>query len=103
MTNVPKPSNTEEEYFAREEAEKKRKLHAEENARKTAAEREAARKLHHMKCPKCGSDLAEVAFRDVQIDRCFTCNGVFLDAGELEHLAGKDHQYVNSIIRFFAK
>jgi hypothetical protein len=53
------------------------------------AAREEQKKLHWMKCPKCGSDLEEIAFRGVKIDKCFVCGGVYLDDGELEQLAGK--------------
>jgi Zn-finger nucleic acid-binding protein len=43
-----------------------------------------------MKCPKCGYDLETVKFRGVSIDKCFHCNGTWLDAGELQLLAGGD-------------
>jgi hypothetical protein len=100
---MTKPSSSEEEFFAREEAEKKRKLAAEMLKRQTQEQRDTAQKLHFMKCPKCGQDLVEVAFKDVQIDRCFHCNGVWLDSGELEHLAGREGGYAHSIIKFFVK
>src|SRR2546427_68632 len=46
--------------------------------------------LHWMRCPKCGMELAEVTFRGVRIDRCTSCAGVWLDAGELETLSGAE-------------
>ena len=98
-----KPTPHEEEYFAREEAEKKRKLIAEKLAAQTAEEREAQKKLHYMKCPKCGADLTPVAYKDIEIDRCFGCGGVYLDTGELEHLAGQDQSYLATVFRFFIK
>ena len=79
-----KPSNQEEDYFAREEIEKKRKLalkQAEELAAKQKAERKA---LHFMKCPKCGMDLTTLEKGKIEVDTCFSCGGVWLDAGELE-------------------
>ncbi|MEW5850400.1 MAG: zf-TFIIB domain-containing protein [Myxococcota bacterium] len=100
---MTKPSSTEEEFFAREELEKKRKLAAEQSAKLSQQQREEAKKLHFMKCPKCGSDLHEVAYKDAQIDKCFSCGGVYLDSGELEHLVGKEGGYVQSVIKFFAK
>jgi Zn-finger nucleic acid-binding protein len=39
-----------------------------------------------MRCPKCGSELQEVAFGDVRVDKCFRCEGLWLDKGELEKL-----------------
>ena len=53
-----------------------------------------------MRCPKCGSELAEVQFRAVKVDKCFSCNGVFLDDGELEQLTGKPGWF-DSMLRFF--
>jgi hypothetical protein len=99
-----KTSTPEEEYFAREEAEKLRKLATEEKKRRTAAEREDLKKLHWMRCPKCGLELKEMRFKDIIIDKCFACNGTFLDAGELEKIAGKEREgMLKSIVRIFEK
>jgi len=85
-----KPSEAEEEYFARQEFERRRR-DAEERARKLAAEeRTRLKELHWMRCPKCGMELAEVTFRGVRIDRCTSCAGVWLDAGELDTLSGAE-------------
>jgi len=77
-----KPSRNEDEYFAKREAEILR-------ARREAAakaEKDSARKLHFMKCPKCGGDLKTEEYRGIQIDRCPDCLGVWFDAGESEQL-----------------
>ena len=84
---MSKPSDTEEEYFARENAERMRKLAAEQKKSLAQDERDKLRQLHHMRCPKCGMELKEIDVRGVAVDRCFSCNGTFLDAGELEKLA----------------
>ena len=63
-------------------------------------ERERRKKLHWMCCPKCGTDLSEVQFRQVKVDKCFSCGGVFLDDGELEQLTGKPGWF-ESMLRFF--
>jgi len=71
-----KPSEAEEEYFARQEFERRRR-DAEERARKLAAEeRTRLKELHWMRCPKCGMELAEVTFRGLRIDRCTSSAGV---------------------------
>jgi uncharacterized protein len=99
-----KPSSTEDEYFAREDAERLRKLAAEQRRKLADAEREALRKQHFMRCPKCGMELKELRFRDLQVDRCFSCNGTWLDAGELEKLAkGEEDSVMGSILRIFRK
>ena len=63
----------EEEYFARQEIEGRRKLAEKRQAKLLAEERERARALHFMKCPKCGMQLEEIAFGNVRIDKCFSC------------------------------
>jgi Zn-finger nucleic acid-binding protein len=97
-----KPSSTEEEFFAREEAEKKAKL-AHEKAREVAhREREELKKLHYMRCPKCGMELEEIAFRGILVDKCFSCHGVWFDDGEVEKLAGNDDGTWDRILGFFS-
>ncbi|HEY7411676.1 MAG TPA: zf-TFIIB domain-containing protein [Vicinamibacteria bacterium] len=49
-------------------------------------ERARLRDLHYMKCPKCGHDMAEEELEGVRVDRCSFCEGVFLDAGELDQV-----------------
>jgi Zn-finger nucleic acid-binding protein len=39
-----------------------------------------------MKCPKCGHDLATEDLEGIEVDRCTFCEGVFMDAGELDAL-----------------
>ena len=95
-----KPSSTEEEYFAREEAEKKRKLHADKAKELSATEKDELKKLHYMKCPKCGMDLMTLEYRGIEIDKCTACAGVWLDDGELEKVSGEEG-YLRSVFSFF--
>jgi len=70
-----------------EEARKAReKREAERRARETEEERGKLKKLHWMKCPKCGHDLKTEALEGVEVDRCTFCEGFFVDAGELDVL-----------------
>jgi hypothetical protein len=86
MPDSEKPSKAEDEYFARLEIER-RKQWAQEQAKKMAAEeKERVKKLHWMKCPKCGMDLTTIDFQGVKIDQCPSCSGTFLDAGELQEI-----------------
>ncbi|HYO67101.1 MAG TPA: zf-TFIIB domain-containing protein [Archangium sp.] len=95
MATQDKPSSTEEEYFAREEIEKKRKLALQQSHSMAAQQREDLKKLHYMKCPKCGMDLHTVKHGNVDLETCFNCHGIFLDAGELERLQ-KNMSHENS-------
>ena len=77
----------EDEYFVKKERELVAKLKAkmEDDAK------ESAISASHMKCPKCGSQLKERSFQKVLIDECPDCNGIWLDAGELEQVAEQDN------------
>jgi len=88
-----KPSRNEDEYFAREDAELLRK----QRERAAAANVDAERKSHYMKCPKDGYDLASSQYHGVTIETCPHCGGMWLDAGELEAVAKDDHP--NAITR----
>lgn len=77
-----KPSRNEDEYFAREDAEKIARIRAREERERLEAER----KSHFMKCPKDGADLRTIEFHGVQVDTCDTCGGLWLDRGEIDAL-----------------
>jgi hypothetical protein len=84
MSDTVKPSHTEDDYFAKEDAEKKRKLAL--NVQKVMAADEARRlkELHRGHCPNCGQSMHEVKLRGVMVDICFACNGIFLEAHEVQ-------------------
>lgn len=82
-----KPSSAEEEYFKKQEAQKLRKLREEATRKLSEEQRRQAKELHYMKCPKCGMELQEFTFKNVTLDKCFTCGGVWVDQGELAHIA----------------
>ena len=85
-----KTSDREEEYFARIEFERLKKLQDERHAKMEASEKDRLKELHHMCCPKCGMNLVTVDYRGVQVDKCSGCEGVWLDAGELEAVSEMD-------------
>lgn len=41
-----------------------------------------------LRCPACGEAMIAVEYRDVEVDTCAACGGVWLDGGELEALVG---------------
>jgi hypothetical protein len=87
---VGTPSEKEEEYIKRQELEKIKKLR--EQAAKETAEQEKKdlKELHWMRCPKCGMVLDEVEFKNVVVDACFACGGMFLDHGEIDKILGRE-------------
>lgn len=96
-----RPSASEEEYFARQEAELRRANALETQRQMEQAERERLKALHYLRCPKCGMGLETVTLQCVQIDRCYSCNGTWLDEGELEQLAGKEPGFLQKIVGVF--
>lgn len=99
MSEVHKPSNQEDEYFAREEIEKKHRLAMQQAAELEAKTKEELRRLHHMKCPKCGLDLHALKKGPIEIDTCFHCRGVWLDEGRLEQLQSHGWSRGGAVIR----
>ncbi len=84
MSDTVKPSQTEEDYFAKEEAEKKRKLAQKVHKDMAADEARKLKELHQGHCPGCGQQMHEVKLRGVPVDVCFACNGIFLQHTEIE-------------------
>ncbi|MEO8660935.1 MAG: zf-TFIIB domain-containing protein [Bryobacteraceae bacterium] len=91
----------EETYFARQDAEQARKLAANRHAALVTEEREQARAKHFMKCPKCGMQLDEIAFGGINVDKCFSCEGLWLDKGESDLLRQKDDGFMTRLLGVF--
>lgn len=98
---TPKPSKLEGEYFAKLEAEKKKKLAEAKALELDQAEKQRLKGLHWMRCPKCGMELHEIVYRGVKLDKCFACAGVFLDDGELERVAGHESGFLKGFLSLF--
>jgi len=94
----PKPSPTEDEFFAKEDAEKKRRLSLQVAKQLAADERKRLRDLHFMHCPKCGLKMEEVRLRGLDVEVCFACGGVFLDKGEIDFIAAPQQKGIMSAI-----
>jgi hypothetical protein len=76
----------EEEYFRRKDKESLERL-------REAIREEAQTKGGEpatMPCPRCTGRLRSEVYQEVNIDRCDTCGGLWLDAGELEQLVGEE-------------
>lgn len=87
----------EEEYFAEQELKKRAALREKLNREREAARQQQEKSPHWMKCPKCGGELQEKKFEDVMIDQCGSCQGVWLDAGELDLLLHAHQSVVASL------
>ena len=96
---ISKPTNPEEEYFLREEIEKKRKLALKQAEETEVARKAELKKLHFMHCPKCGMELHTIEKGKVEVDACFNCQGIWLDAGELERIVSAGDEQSGSWTR----
>lgn len=81
-----KPSEHEDEYFAKLEIKKRLELQAKRAQELAEAEKTRLKELHYMHCPKCGTTLSEEHIEAVAVDVCPSCHGVWLDDGELPKL-----------------
>ncbi len=86
MSTTEKPSRNEDEYFVKLEAERLERKRLE----LARLAKDAERKSHYLRCPKCGGNLVTEQFNRVQVDRCPECHGLWLDAGELEIVIGHE-------------
>ena len=77
-----KPSRNEDEYFAKLDAQ----LIKAQRERLDKERLTSSRTAHFMKCPKCGYDMKEENLEGVSVDRCTFCEGIYLDAGELDQI-----------------
>ena len=98
-----RPSKKEEEYIARQEFEQLKKSEAEKRLKLAEIEQQAAQELHWMKCPKCGLNLVEIDYKHIKVDKCTYCEGIWLDAGEMEHVAKMDKSGLDKLFSVFKK
>ena len=54
-----------------------------------------------MDCPVCKNAMITLELDDVEIDHCFDCGGIWLDAGELELLLGEPER-AKSLLESFS-
>ena len=98
-----KPSEQEEEYFARKEFERKKKIEEEKHKKFSDEEKRKLKDLHYMRCPKCGMELIEIDYKGIKIDECSECEGIWLDAGELETVSKLEKTGLDKLFSVFKK
>jgi hypothetical protein len=98
-----KPSAKEEEYFLMLDLERRKKIEKEKHKQMAEEEQRTHRELHFMRCPKCGMQLREVDFKGIKIDKCFACDGIWLDAGELDLISTLENGMIEKLFSVFRK
>ncbi len=99
---IIKPSQ-EEEYIARQEFEKLQNIKAANQLKIVEEEKIRLQKLHYLRCPKCGMELVEIGYQGVMIDKCTGCEGIWLDAGELESISKFEKSGLDRLFNVFSK
>jgi len=96
------PSEQEEEYFAKQEFERRKKALSDTQSRDAEAERQRILTLAKGRCPKCASPLVTITFRGVELDKCTGCGGVWFDTGELDRVMAQEGTgFLGGIKRIF--
>jgi uncharacterized protein len=82
-----KRGEREEEYFARMEFERKKESEEEKQRKIAEGGKNRLKKVHYMKCPKCEMELIEIDYKGIRVNKCSGCEGIWLDAVELEAIS----------------
>ena len=98
-----KPSENEEEYFARLEMERRLENQAKQARAVAEDERKRLKELHFMHCPKCGTRLSEESLESVAVEVCSNCHGLWLDEGELGKIIDGKKGVLHSVRSLFSK
>ena len=98
-----KPSEREAEYIAIIEFAKKKKIEEEKQKKLAEQAKKSLRELHFMRCPKCGMELIEIDYKDIKVDKCSDCEGIWLDTGELETISRLEKSGLDKLFKVFNK
>ena len=61
------------------------------------------KELHFMRCPKCGMELHEIQHKGIKIDKCLACDGLWLDAGELDSIEKRERTTLDKLFGVFKR
>lgn len=100
---LDKPSEREDEYFAKKEFERLKKIEQEKHLKLAQAEKDKLKALHYMRCPKCGMELIEIDFKGIKVDKCSECEGIWFDAGEFETASKLEKSGLDKLFSVFKK
>lgn len=98
-----KPSEREAEYISKIEFERRKKIEEEKHKKLTEEMKQGLKELHFMRCPKCGMELIEIDYKEIKVDKCSECDGIWLDAGELETVAKLEKSGLDKLFSVFKR
>jgi hypothetical protein len=85
------------------EFERKKKIEEEKHKKLGEEEKRRLKEVHYMRCPKCGMELIEIDYKGIKIDECSECEGIWLDAGELETVSRLEKTGLDKLFSVFKK
>jgi len=56
-----------------------------------------------MRCPKYGMEFIEIDYKGIKVDKCSECEGIWLDAGELEAISKVEKKVLDKLFNVFKK
>jgi uncharacterized protein len=96
-----KPSEQEEEYFARLEFERRKQALAERQPPAGTEAHQQQVAVDQFRCPRCGAALVQMHYKGIEIDKCSHCQGIWLDCGELERMLTDEQGFLKTLKRIF--
>ncbi len=97
-----KPSEKEEDFVARTEYLRLKKIEEAKHNHLAEEEKKKLKTLHFMKCPKCGMELIALDYKGIEVDKCSECEGIWLDAGELEAVSSLEKSRIDQLSSLFS-
>jgi uncharacterized protein len=102
-TTKHKPGSLEDEYFVRENAERLRRLHREEQSRMQAHDRAALQAAHGGRCSNCGALMVPEQAGQIRLLHCPACGGAFLEKASWDflHAHAEPHTVMGAVLNWF--
>jgi uncharacterized protein len=85
------------------EFERKKKLEEDKHRKLKEEDKKRLKELHYMRWPKCGMELIEIDYKGIKVDKYSDCEGVWLDAGELEAISRFEKTGLDKLFSVFKK
>jgi hypothetical protein len=98
---MKKGRDLEAEYFSHENAEYKHKLDVEKERQEKISQEQELKKLHFMKCPKCGHDLFTKRLSYIDVDQCSSCGILVLAPEDIDKFIAEEKSVLKKFIDFF--
>jgi uncharacterized protein len=91
----------EDQYFAELDRKLIEKRRRERQTEAGDEEESPAKRAGSMRCPKCGEVLEQRTLHEVTVDTCPSCQGMWLEKGELEAIAKReDEGWISRWLRY---